>query len=181
MILVTGATGHSGNVLIRELLSRGNVVRALIQPGEELTPLEGLDVEIFEADVLDAQALCHSFQDIDQVYHLAGIISIMPGSDNLLKLVNVLGTRNVLHAARLAGVKRLVYISSIHAIRRVPHGITIDESIPFDPVNAHGSYDYSKALASLDVLEAAHSGLNAVGSLQSSPPCITAFGEKNLA
>lgn len=162
MILVTGATGHIGNVLVRELISRGHKVRALIQPGEDFTPLEGLDLEITEADVLDFQALHRSFQGIQDVYHLAGIISIMPGNDQLLKLVNILGTRNVLHAAMQSGVRRLVYTSSIHAIRRMPHGTVIDETIPFDPENALSAYDYSKAKASLEVLSAVHAGLDAV-------------------
>lgn len=162
MILVTGATGHIGNVLIRELLSQGKKVRALVQPGENLAPLEGLDVNIVEGDILDAQALDESFQGVEDVYHLAGIISIMPGNDSFLKLVNVVGTRNVLHAARQASIQRLVYTSSIHAIRRMPHGIMIDESIPFDPDHAISAYDSSKAQASLEVLEAIRNGLDGV-------------------
>ena len=55
MNLVTGATGHIGNVLTRELLERGEKVRALVLPGEDLTPLNGLEVEIAEGDVLDPQ------------------------------------------------------------------------------------------------------------------------------
>jgi len=162
MNLVTGATGHIGNVLVRELLSRGKDVRALILPGEDRSPLEGLDVDIIEADVLDSQALFNAYQGVEDVYHLAGIISIMPGNEPLLKLVNILGTRNIIQAARMTGIRRLVYTSSIHAIRRAPHGVTIDETIPFDPENAISAYDYSKAQASLDVLQAAHTGLDAV-------------------
>ncbi len=162
MNLVTGATGHIGNVLVRLLLEQGEIVRAMIMPGENPTPLNGLDVEIIEADVLDYQSLLKAFEHIDVVYHLAGIISIMPGKDHMLQAVNVIGTRNVIQAARTCGVRRLVYTSSIHALKRVPDGILIDESVPFDIEHALSSYDSSKASASLDVLDAVQAGMDAV-------------------
>mgnify|MGYP001024430099 FL=1 len=162
MNLVTGATGHIGNVLVRDLLARGERVRAMLMPGEDPSPLYGLDVERIEADVLDFQSLLGAFLGIEVVYHLAGIISIMPGKDNLVQAVNVIGTRNVIQAARLCGVRRFVYTSSIHALSRIPHGTTIDESVPFDPQHAISMYDYSKAQASLEVLEAVQTGLDAV-------------------
>ena len=162
MNLVTGSTGHVGNVLVRQLLAAGEKVRALVLPGEDQTPLQGMDVQIVEGDVLDAQALQKAFQDVEYVYHLAGIISIMPGKDSFLRTVNVVGTRNVIHAARAAGVRRLVYTSSIHALRRIPHGSIIDENVPFDPDHAISAYDHSKAEASLEVRQAAAEGLDAV-------------------
>jgi dihydroflavonol-4-reductase len=162
MNLVTGATGHIGNVLVRLLLEQGEIVRAMIMPGENPTPLNGLDVEKIEADVLDYQSLLKAFEHIDVVYHLAGIISIMPGKDHMLQAVNVIGTRNVIQAARTCGVRRLVYTSSIHALKRVPDGILIDESVPFDIEHALSSYDSSKASASLDVLNAVQAGMDAV-------------------
>ena len=162
MNLVTGATGHIGNVLVRELLKRGQTVRAMIMPGEDTAPLHGLSVELVEGDVLDFCSLMAAFEGVEVVYHLAGLISIMPGKDALVQTVNVLGTRNVIQAARLAGVRRLVYTSSIHAFQRVPHGILIDESIPFDPQHAISAYDHSKAQASLEVLKAVETGLDAV-------------------
>ena len=78
MRLVTGATGHIGNVLVRLLNERREKVRAMILPGEDPSPLDGLDVEIVEADVLDYQSLVKVFKQIDVVYHLAGIISWCP-------------------------------------------------------------------------------------------------------
>jgi dihydroflavonol-4-reductase len=162
MKLVTGATGHIGNVLVRRLLERGEKVRALVWRGEDTAPLQGLEVETIEGDVLDPGSLERAFQGIDTVFHLAGIISIMPGHDPLVWRVNVEGTRNVLEAARKAAIQRLIYTSSIHAIRRVPHGSVIDETLPFDPHNPYGAYDRSKAAASLEVQKAAQAGLEAV-------------------
>ncbi len=162
MNLVTGATGHIGNVLVRLLLEKGLPVRAMVMPGEDPSPLEGLEVEIIEGDVLDTQSLLRAFEGISVVYHLAGLISILPGKQPMVEAVNVLGTRNVVQAALVKGVHRLVYTSSIHALRRVPHGILIDESIPFDLDHAISSYDASKAHASLDVIDAVQDGLDAV-------------------
>jgi dihydroflavonol-4-reductase len=160
-ILVTGAAGHIGNVLVRGLIRRGECVRALILPGEDTSALDGLDVEQVLGNVLDPPTLNKAMQRVDCVFHLAGIISILPEKDGLMYRVNVQGTRNVLQAARQNKVKRLVHISSIHALSRHWQGV-IDERVPFDPDNAAGEYDRTKALASLEVIRAVKDGLNAV-------------------
>jgi dihydroflavonol-4-reductase len=162
MILVTGAAGHLGNVLVRELISRGEHVRVLILPGEDTFSLTDLQVERVEGNILDEKSLDKAFDGIEYVYHLASIVSISPGQEELLRRVNIEGTKNVLHAAKRAGIKRLVYTSSIHALTRPPQGVTIDETLPFDPHNPAGAYDATKAAASLAVLEAVKEGLDAV-------------------
>jgi len=162
MIVVTGATGHIGNVLVRELLSRGEDVRVLIPPFEDTTPLEGLKVERVEGDVLKVDSLVEAFKESDVVYHLAGIVSILPGKSDLLYQVNVRGTRNVAEACKKSGVRRLVYTSSIHALAAPAPGTVIDEALSFDPDKAMGEYDRSKAQATLEVLNAVERGLDAV-------------------
>jgi len=161
MILVTGATGHIGNVLVRKLLERGEKVRALILPGESRAPLQGLDVEAMEGDVLDTTSLFKALQGVRGVFHLAGVISIMPGSNPLIRKVNVEGTRNVIRVAKETGIRKLVYTSSIHAIKRMEEGV-IDETLPYDLDNPFGEYDRSKAEATLEVKQAAQAGLDAV-------------------
>lgn len=161
MWLVTGATGHIGNVLVRKLLERGEKVRALILPGENRHPLDGLDFEAMEGDVLDLDSLFESMQGVKGIFHLAGVISIMPGASPFVRKVNVHGTKNVLRAANKMKVGKLVYTSSIHAIQRVEGGV-IDESVPYDMNNPYGAYDRSKAEATLEVLNAAQAGLHAV-------------------
>jgi len=161
MWLVTGATGHVGNVLVRKLLERGEKVRALILPGESRESIHGLDVEALEGDILDFEALVKAMQGVRGVFHLAGVISIMPGPNPFVHKVNVDGTKNILRAAKKAKINKLVYTSSIHAIQRVEEGV-IDERVPYDMHNPYGAYDRSKAEATLDVLNAAHAGLEAV-------------------
>ncbi len=162
MNLVTGATGHIGNVLVRELAARGEAVRVLVYPGECTDCLDGLDVEMHPGDILDPEALDSAMAGVDVVYHLAGMISIRAEADPLVALVNVQGTRNVVAACRRAGVRRLVYTSSIHAIQHAEKGVMMDEALPFDPHHALGEYDRSKARASLAVLDAVSKGLDAV-------------------
>ena len=160
MWLVTGATGHVGNVLVRKLLERGEKVRALILPGESCESISGLRIEAVEGDVLNTDAVFKSMRGVKGVFHLAGVISIMPGPNPLVRKVNVEGTKNVIHAAMASG-KKLIYTSSIHAIQRVEEGV-IDENVPYDMNNPYGAYDRSKAEATLEVLNAAQTGLDAV-------------------
>jgi dihydroflavonol-4-reductase len=145
---------------VRKLLERGENVRALILPGECRESISGLRVEAVDGDVLDGDSLFKSMRGVKGIFHLAGVISIMPGPNPFVRKVNVDGTKNVLRAAMENGIK-LIYTSSIHAIQRVENGV-IDEKIPYDMNNPYGAYDRSKAEATLEVLNAARSGLEAV-------------------
>ena len=162
MIVVTGATGHIGNVLVRELVSRGEEVRALILPSEDTVPLEGLDAERVEGDVLDEDSLVRAFEGASAVYHLAGIVAIRPGQNELMHRVNGVGTRNVAQACVTCGVKRLVYTSSIHALVEPEQGTVIDETCPVDPERLTIEYSKSKARATLGILQAVERDLDAV-------------------
>jgi len=121
-----------------------------------------MGVECCIGDILDCDSLARVMEGVDNVYHLAGIISIMPGKNDLVYRVNVEGTRNVVKACLQARVKRLVYTSSIHAIRRIPFGTVVDEKVPFETEQTAGAYDRSKALATLEVLSGVKQGLDAV-------------------
>ncbi|MFO7772891.1 MAG: SDR family oxidoreductase [Dehalococcoidia bacterium] len=163
MVVVTGATGHIGNVVVRELLGRGQVVRALVMPADDLRPLEGLKAELVYGDVTHIASLKAAFAGVDVVFHLAGVVTIMPSMKVLLEEVNVRGTRNVIDACRAAGVRRLVYASSVHAIAEPPQGTVIDESLPFAPDQVLGDYARSKARATLLIFdEVGKGGLDAV-------------------
>ncbi|MDZ4133439.1 MAG: NAD-dependent epimerase/dehydratase family protein, partial [Dethiobacteria bacterium] len=162
MILVTGATGHLGNVLVRELVSAGEKVRVLILPGEALDSLSGLSVQVCEGDVLEQETVMKAMQEVTEVFHLAGIIAIRPGMEEVMRQVNVEGTRNVAEAALGKRVRRFVHVSSVHAFRREPLGTTIDENTPLALDSPIGSYDRTKAEGTKVILDLVERGLNAV-------------------
>jgi len=98
MIGVIGATGHLGNVLIRELLEKRYKVRAIIPEGEDITPIKDLSVEIFRADITDLSSITAATRGLEYVFHCAGIIGISGKQKNLMYKVNVEGTKNVIGA-----------------------------------------------------------------------------------
>lgn len=161
MFAVTGATGHIGNVLVRELLRRGEKVRVLLH-SKNTQSIDGLEVEKVRCDVRDFNSLVKAFKGSDIVFHIAGTISLLHGHRELIHQVNVVGTQNVVNACLELGIKRLVYTSSIHAILEPPPGVVIDETLPFDPYQALGDYGSSKTKACLEVLRGVGKGLDAV-------------------
>jgi dihydroflavonol-4-reductase len=159
---VTGATGHLGNVLVRELLRRGKRVRALVEPGDDARALDGLDVQLVRGDVLRPETLPAAFGGVEVAFHLAGVVSISSLDVERVRTVNVDGTRNVVEAVRRAGVRRLVYTSSIHGFTEPGRGGVLTEAAGYDPALAPGDYGKAKAEASRIVLEAVRGGLDAV-------------------
>ena len=115
MVLVTGATGFVGRHVVRALHATGQgVIRVLVhRPGNE-SVLEGVPVEIVQGDVRDLTALQAAMQGVDAVVHLVAIIR-EGRSGVTFEKVNHLGTRNVVEAAREAGVRHLVHMSAIGA------------------------------------------------------------------
>lgn len=147
--LVTGATGHIGNTLIRTLLENNpeQKIRALVLPDDEAIALDGLSVEIVPGNILEPATLDAAMEGVDVVFHLAAIITIRNTNTDLVERVNIQGAVNVGEAAIRNGVKRMVHVASIHIFERVPTGV-LDESIPLvTKENAIGIYDYTKAEA----------------------------------
>lgn len=161
MVVVTGATGHLGNTLVRELLKKGKEVRVLLH-SEYTEPLDGLEVEKVTGDVRDFNSLVKAFKGSDIVFHIAGAISLLRGHRELLYQVNVVGTQNVVNACLKLGIKRLVYTGTIHALLEPPLGVVIDETLPFDQFLNIGWYGRTKARACFEVLKGVKQGLNSV-------------------
>lgn len=162
MILVTGATGHLGNVLIRRLILNGQRdIRVLILlDDDDISALDDFDLEIFEGDICDLKSIMPAFADVDIVYHLAGKVSIKD-FDSSLKRVNLIGTRNVIKACIDNNVKRMVYVSTVHVF--APDLFTeIKEDNPIVIKQLRGEYSKTKARATLEVMRTSKLDLDTV-------------------
>lgn len=110
-IFITGGGGLLGRHLVPELLERGDQVRALALPGEDVSWLEDLGVAVHRGDICDPETLTTPMHGAEGVLHLAGMIGQwLPLHDYLQ--VNVTGTENVCRAALAEGVQRVVCVSS---------------------------------------------------------------------
>src|SRR5262245_2052127 len=146
MILVTGGTGHLGANLVRRLVERGDRVRVLVRSGNRTTALDGLPVELATGDVRDPGACAAAVRGCEAVHHCAAFVSTSDGGAAHKRAVfetNVLGTRNVLAAARAAGVRRVVVTGSLSAVGHLEDRPT-DESVPFYPFARLLPYSHTK-------------------------------------
>ena len=158
--IVTGAAGHVGANLVRELLAQGQRVRVLVH--HDRCALEGLDVEAVPADVENLDSLLHAFEGVELVYHTAGYISITSNEWPRLEAVNILGTRNVVEACLRCGVERLVHLSSVETLLDKPFGGLVDESRPLVDSRRCSPYARSKAAGEKEVRQGLARGLDAV-------------------
>lgn len=151
--VVTGASGHIGNVLVRDLISKNYEVKAFVLKNENVDYLKELNVEICYGDVRDLESLKEAFRGADVVFHLAGIIDIGTVNKKFIYSVNVGGTKNVLQACREEKVKKLVYTSSVHAIPEKSKDEIITETKDFSEDKVKGIYAKTKAEATKYLLE----------------------------
>ena len=159
-VVVTGASGHIGANLIRFLCSQGLRVRALAY--KDKRAFNGIDIDVFPADILDLVSLKYAFSSMEVVYHLAAHISLSNRDAGLMHSINVEGTKNVIKACRFAGIRRLVHFSSIHALASKLKNKLINENVPLAEKYNSTPYDWTKVLAEKLVLEAVSEGLDAV-------------------
>jgi dihydroflavonol-4-reductase len=156
--LVTGASGFVGWHVARLLLERGYAVRALVRPGSRVS---GLAVETVEGDLRDPASLERAATGCGAVFHVAADYRLWAKKPEELYRSNVDGTRNLLAAARNAGVERVVYTSTVGCIG-IPHGGIGDETTPVTLEHMAGDYKRSKFLAERVALEFAGAGLPVV-------------------
>lgn len=157
--VVTGASGFVGSVLVRALLAEGRNVRAAVHLDRR--GLDGLDVDIVEADVCDAGALRAAFDGAETVFHFAAVISLAGDLGGRVTNTNVRGAEHAARAALDAGVKRYVHCSSIHAFDLTDPTSIIDESSPRAGAH-HPLYDRTKAMGEEAVRRAIADGLPGV-------------------
>ncbi|MEN8041414.1 MAG: NAD-dependent epimerase/dehydratase family protein [Actinomycetota bacterium] len=145
-VLVTGATSLFGRTIVDQLVERGEEVSVFQrQPS-------GLDVTEHLGDVADTEACVRAMRGVEAVIHVAGLASVT-GEWERFEATNVVGTRNVVAAAREAGVSRFVEISS-PSVAHAGQSLVGASAGPADPEGARGHYARSKAMAELIALEA---------------------------
>jgi dihydroflavonol-4-reductase len=154
LVLVTGASGFLGWHIARALVERGHEVRALCRPGSQLRELP---VEPVLGDLRDPDSLARAVQCCQMVFHVAADYRLWSKHPQELYQSNVEGTRNLLLAARNAGVERTVYTSTVGCIG-IPKGENGDEQTPVSISDMTGHYKRSKWLAEQVALEQASSG-----------------------
>lgn len=148
-------------MLVRKLVKGPQRVRALVLPGEDYKHIENLGAEMVQGNVLDPDSLQRAMQGVKVVYHLAGVIAIVPGREKLMWKVNVVGARLVAEVALNLGIRRLVHVGSVHAFHRRP-GEAVDEEAPLALTAPRIHYDRTKAEGIAAVLEVAKKGLDVV-------------------
>lgn len=117
LALVTGANGHLGNNLVRLLISKGVPVRASVRNIKNKEPFIGLNCEVVQADITNKQSLLNALQGVETFYAVGAAFRLW-AKDPKKEIydVNLDGTKNMIEAAAEAGVKRIVYVSSIAAL-----------------------------------------------------------------
>ncbi|GAB4374874.1 MAG: NAD-dependent epimerase/dehydratase family protein [Elainellaceae cyanobacterium] len=158
---VTGGTGFVGANLIRLLLQQGYAVRALVRPSSKLDNLQGLDLEMVKGDLNDPN-LEQRLQGCQVLFHVAAHYSLWQADRNLLYHHNVIGTRNLLAAARQAGIERTVYTSSVAAIGAGKQGAIVDETYQSPVEQLIGHYKQSKYWAEQEAVKAVQAGQDVV-------------------
>jgi dihydroflavonol-4-reductase len=146
-ILITGATGFIGNHVTRLCLEKGDPVRVMVMPGEDRSPLDGMDVEIVEGNLLDPPSLVRAVAGIEQLYHLAALFAIWTKDPDLHYKINVQGAESMLRAAMAAGVEKVVFTSSIAAIGVAGRGMLANENTRFDSWAFATEYILSKYIS----------------------------------
>jgi dihydroflavonol-4-reductase len=170
LFIVTGANGHLGNTIVNMLINQNYPIRALILKGDTKKHLKNNLIQIYEGDVRDKNSMSSLFdlsntefkhEDIVLI-HTAGIVSISSKKHHLMYDVNVNGTKNIVDLSLEYRIGKLIYVSSVHAIKELPLNDEITETLEFDPDLVYGTYAKTKAIATKYVVDQMSKGLNAI-------------------
>jgi dihydroflavonol-4-reductase len=161
--LVTGATGFVGSHVVRLLAARGEPVRVLLRESSRTDALEGMECERVTGDLRDRPSLDLALQDVRRVFHIAADYRLWTRDPAEIYQSNVQGTRNLLEAARDAGVERFIYTSTVATIAVPVAGDSLpDETTTAELDQMVGHYKRSKFIAEREAMEAARNGLHVV-------------------
>ena len=152
-VLVTGAGGFVGSAVARQARAAGFEVRAMVRSiARAATTLDGLDIELVEADMRDRAAVDRAIDGCRFLFHVAADYRLWAPDPREIVRTNVDGTRHLMEAALAAGVERIVYTSSVATLALRP-GAVADESVALTEDAAIGAYKKSKVLAERLVLD----------------------------
>jgi len=166
--LVTGAAGFLGSHVTRQLVARGDSVRVLMRPSSNNRAISDLSLEYVTGDLRDAGSLERAMNGVQRVFHVAADYRLWAKHPQEIYDSNVGGTRNLLAAAKDAGVEQFIYTSTVATIAvdrpELPNEATdakLEEMI--------GHYKRSKWQAEQEVLTAAKAGLPAIVAMPTTP------------
>lgn len=163
LAFVTGGTGFIGANLVEGLSNHGLSSRVLLRENSSRAALDGLEYETAVADILDPpELLADMIAGCDWVFHVAAVSDYWRSGTERLYEINVQGTKNVIDAAKIAGVKRFVFTSSVAALGIPEDGHLLNEESVFNIEPKRMPYGHSKHLAEIEVQKAVLDGLNAV-------------------
>jgi len=167
-ILVTGAAGFLGSHLTRQLVARGADVRVLLRPSSNNRAIADLSLEYMTGDLRDVASLDRALAGVQRVFHVAADYRLWSKRSQDIYDSNVGGTKNLLDAARRAGVEQFTYTSTVAtiAVDRPEHPNEYTEAKLEEMV---GHYKRSKWLAEKEVLDAARQGFPAVVAMPTTP------------
>jgi nucleoside-diphosphate-sugar epimerase len=159
--LVTGATGLVGHAVARALLDRGHEVRALVRDPARARQLVPPGAVLVAGDLTGGPAaLARAFEGSELLFHAGGLPEGWQRDEAIFDHVNRGGTRHALEAARQAGVRRIVYTSTMDVFA-APRGGTLVEG-PLDPAPKPTAYERSKVAAQREVDDAVARGAEIV-------------------
>jgi len=167
-VLVTGASGFVGSAVARALVARGDDVRVLLREGSSRKNIDGLDCRVMIGDMRDVKAMTKAMEGVRHVFHVAADYRLWARDPSEIVRNNLEGARAVMEAARTTGVERIVYTSSVAALKPVA-GRAVDETSRHDEVTVIGVYKKSKLVAERLVERLAGEGLPVVIVSPSTP------------
>ncbi len=166
---VTGATGFIGSHVALCLLENGFTVCALARPGSRHPDLAAARLEWRTGDIRSPHEVQEAMEGCDVVFHVAADYRLWCRNPREIYETNVGGTRNVLEAARIHGIERVVYTSSVGALGLDPHGAPADETVQVCLEDMVGHYKRSKFLAERCAEEFVRAGLPVIMVHPSTP------------
>ena len=158
--LITGGSGHVGANLVRELTKKNFKIKC-IDFDRDHRAFEGYDVELIKGNIANIESINAAFKDVDVVFHTAALISLVRKDKDIIRSVNVVGTKNVCELSLKHNVKKLIHFSSVDAFVREPLDKALLEDRPLVTDPNAVPYDLSKADAQRIVYDYCEKGLDA--------------------